>query len=177
MRKMKKNLIRLFACALSAACLLSLAACGGEKEPSESKTTSTPVSSAAQSEASTPAADATAGEDGLFANIEALMASEEMQQQLASTLDDMKSDDMDVAVTGEGNKLVYTFTYKDVGDMDLEELGAALEDATDTLSGTFETIASTLVSTVTEANPTVVVIYKAPDGTELYNHEFGAKAE
>lgn len=174
MRTMKKNLIRLFVCALSAACLLSLAACGGEKEPNESKTSSAPVSSATQSGAGTPASTA-AGEDGLFANIEALMASEEMKSQLASTLDSMKSDDMDVTVTGEGNKLVYTFTYKDIGDMDLGELSDSLSDATETLGGTFETIASSLAATVKEANPTVVVIYKAPDGSELYNHEFSAK--
>lgn len=170
---MKKKLIRLFACALSAACLLSLAACGGEKKSDESKVNSTPVSSAVQ-EDNTPA-NTGADEDGLFANIEALMASEEMKSELDSMLNSMKSDEMDVTVTGEGNKLVYTFTYKDVGDMDLDELSAALDAATDTLSGTFETIASSLATTVKEADPTVVVIYNAPDGTGLYNHEFHAK--
>lgn len=170
---MKKNLIRLFACALAVVCLLSLAACGGEKKSDESKVDSTPVSSAVQ-EDNTPA-DTGADDDGLFANIEALMASEEMKAQLDSMLESMKSDDMDVTVTGEGNKLVYTFIYKDIGDMDLGELSDSLSEATDVLGGTFETIASSLASTVKEANPSVVVIYKAPDGTELYNHEFNAK--
>ena len=169
---MKKNLIRLFACVLAVLCLLSFAACGGEKKTDESKPESKPVSSTVQEDDNTPADTDT---DGLFANIEALMASEEMKSQLDSILESMKSDDMDVTVTGEGNKLVYTFTYKDVGDMDLGELSDSLSDATEALGGTFETIASSLASTVKEANPSVVVIYKAPDGTELYNHEFNAK--
>ena len=168
---MKKNLIRFFACALCNVLLMSLAACGGEKKNDESKTeNSTPASSTVQ-------ADTNAGpdDDGLYANIEALMSSEEMKSQLDSVLESMKSDDMDVTVTGQGNKLVYTFTYKDVGDMDLGELSDSLSEATETLGGTFETIASSLAPLVKEANPSVVVIYNAPDGTELYNHEFNAK--
>ena len=168
---MKKNLIRLFACALCIVLLMSLAACGGEKKNDENKTeNSTPVSSTGQ-------ADVNAGpdDDGLYANIEALMASAEMKSQLDSMLEGMKSDEIDVTVTGQGNKLVYTFTYNDVGDMDLGELSDSLGEATEALGGTFETIASSLAPLVKEANPSVVVIYNAPDGTELYNHEFNAK--
>lgn len=168
---MKKNLIRFFACVLCIVLLLSLAACGGEKKTDESKAeNSTPASSAVKADANQGPDD-----DGLYANIEALMSSAEMKSQLDSMLESMKSDDMDVTVTGQGNKLVYTFTYSDIGDMDIGELSDSLGDATEALGGTFETIASSLAPLVKEANPSVVVIYNAPDGTELYNHEFNAK--
>ncbi len=111
---------------------------------------------------------------GKFATVEDFVKSDIMQKQL----DEMKSQLGDQAgsleVTGEGNKLIYTFTF-DLGDQDAETVGAALENALESASGTFETIATTLKDAVKVENPVVVVTYVASDGTELCSKEFAAK--
>lgn len=136
---MKKTVIRALALVLLAACLLSLAACGGK-----------------------------------FATVEDFVKSDTMQKQL----DEMKAELGDQAdsleVTGEGNKLIYTFTVP-LNGQDAEAMGAALEGALDSASGTFETVAGYLKDAVKVENPVVVVIYLADDGTELCSKEFAAK--
>lgn len=168
---MKKILIRLLALALAACLVLALGACGGRKEgnsaPDNSKTESTPASSAV--------ADNGPNADGKYANVAALVNSDEMQSQLESMKDQFGDTGASLDITGEGNKLIYTFTYADLGDQDAETIATALETAMEQMASVFETIASSLSTQVEAANPTVVVTYKANDGTELFSKEYSGK--
>ncbi len=196
---MKKNLVRLFACAVSAACLFSLAACS--ETASTSKTdSSAPASSAVSSqEESVPSSEAssesiasssavsdadassTALSDdnltssGKFATIEDFVNSSIMQAQFETMKKQVEGDGdegMTVDLTGEGNKLIYTFTYTELDDVDQETLSTVLEAGLDQEADTFEDVASSLKSAVEVENPVVVVTYKAPDGSELCSREF-----
>lgn len=173
---MKKNLVRLFTCAVAAACMLSLAACnsGDKTTSSTAGTSSASVSSAAESSgaASSDAASTTAA--GKFATVEDFVNSDILQSQLESMKSSMGSDGLAIDVTGEGNKLIYTFTYSDLGDTDVETLKAGLESALDQMSSTFEGVASSLKEAVEIDNPVVVVTYVGDDGTELCSKEFSA---
>ncbi len=181
---MKKNLIRLTACALGAMCVLTFAACSGDKPSSSAASTasdpqsSAAVSSAAQSSQaaeSQPASSAAAGglnANGKFDTVEDFVNSDLMQTQLDSMKSSLDDDTMSIELTGEGNKLIYTFTYKDLEGVDAATLGPALESSLENMASTFESIASSLKSAVEVDDPVVVVTYLGPDGEELCSKEF-----
>ena len=172
---MKKNLIRLLALALAVCLVLALGACGGSKEDNSSH----PVdSSSAEGNAdSTPGSSAVGGgltESGKFASIADFVNSDIMQSQLDSMKGQLGGDDSALDIKGEGNKLIYTFTYN-LGDQDPEVISTALETAMEQMASTFEAIAASLKEAVEVDNPVVVVTYKTTDGTELFSKEYSGK--
>lgn len=195
---MKKNLIRLLAAAMGAACVLSFAACGGNNaSKTESGASSKAVSFAAsQADASSPASSAAAPQDissapassaaddqvssaaatDGFETVEDFINSDIMQEQLNSMKESMASSGMDVDITANGNQLIYTFIYQDTKGVDPETLGSVLGTLTDSMAETFEGIASDLAEAV-GADASVVVTYVAEDGSELYSQEFFPAAE
>mgnify|MGYP002551046777 CR=1 FL=1 len=95
----------------------------------------------------------------------------EMQAQVASLQQTMEEQGLNMTITGDGNKLIYTYTYpSEVPDV----MGDALESALQAQSSTFESIAETLKQAVDVDNPVVVVRYLSSDGTEICSMEFGA---
>lgn len=168
---MKKHFIRIISCALAAAAIMSMSACGsttaGSPESAVSSVSST--ASVVSSETSSSAAA-----NGLFATVADFVNSEAMQTQLESMKSDVEEMGMSIDVTGEDNKLIYTFTYADLGDTDVEALSESLASAVDQMADTYESIAAALAEMVGVDNPTVVVKYVTADGAELCAKEFTA---
>ena len=174
---MKKNLFRLMACVVAFAMVLSLAACSGDsKSSSSSKVESSAVSSevasskaAESSEASSKAATGVRTEK--YASVEEFLADPAVKDQLETMMSSL-GDGMDITLTGEGDKLVYTFTFSE--EVDIEATKAAMEEQmnSDTFATTFKGIAGTLPDAIDVANPSVVVTYNAVDGTEIYSQEY-----
>lgn len=163
---MKRKFLRLAACAICAMCVLGLSACNG------SDAASTTSIGGADAETSIVVTN----EDAPYANVEELFADETVAASLRESLRAMESDGIEMEVTGEENRLVYTFTYSSLPEnADLEALGNALGEALDGTEETFSSIAGTLSATVRQADPTVVVRYQAKDGTELISREYTAK--
>ena len=163
---MKKISIRFLALALAVCLVLTLGACGGSNNNSKADNTdSTPGSSAVVDNAPTSGKPATVAD---------LLNTDEMK----SGLEDMKAQFGDTGaaldITGEGNSLVYTFIYDDLGGQDVDTISTALEGAMEQMASVFETIAGSLADQVEQANPTVKVIYKTSDGTELFSGEYSA---
>lgn len=191
---MKKFSVRLTACALSALMLLSLSACGGSASSADSSKAEG-ISSAVEEvkeDASSVAEEISAAESqeeassesttglpasGKFSSIADFVNSDIMQSQFESMKSSLGGDTMDIDLLGEGNKLIYNFTYLDLDGQDLEALGSALASAldTDSMSSTFSSIASSLKDAVDVDNPLVVVNYLAPDGSTLASKEFAAE--
>ncbi len=168
---MKKTLIRLSAAALCAACVFSLAACGGNNA---SGTGSGATGSAVSRAASAVVADeavSSAAASGDFETVEDFINTDVMREQLDSMKESMASSGMDISITANGNQLVYTFTYQDTNGADPETLGSVLGTLTDSMTETFEGIASELAQAV-GGDASVVVAYMAEDGAELYSREF-----
>lgn len=175
---MKKYLIRTLACGLAAACVLALGACGAKNDgkAKDGSTSSATVSSAAPASS---AADSSAAAGGLnasgkYATVEDFVNSDIMQSQLESMKKTLEGSGASLDITGEGNKLIYTFVY-DMGDMDTDAMKEALQPAMDGMASQFETVASSLKAAVDVDAPVVEVICKAADGTELFSNEYNAK--
>lgn len=111
------------------------------------------------------------GGSGKYATMEEYVQSAEMQSQIASLQQTMEEQGLSMTITGEENKLIYTYTYpSEVSDL----MGDALESALQQQSSTFESVAETLKLAVDVDNPVVVVRYLSSDGTEICSMEFGA---
>lgn len=186
---MKKNFVRILACVMAASAILTMTACGSDDNTSStasaagaSSSVSSAVSSAPESSAPAESSEvsSSAGMAGLNANgkfdtIENFVNSDLIQSQLDSLKSSAEDSDMNIAITGEGNKLVYTFTYGE--GTDTEGMAEALEAALDTQASTFEDVAASLTEAVEVEDPIVVVVYADSEGNEIYSREFTATAE
>lgn len=197
---MKKKTLTLALCAAMA--MLALTACGGKKEGSSSAASAASSSvatesSAAGSEASS-APEASAGTDasaapeasagtgssaasaagevslGAFASVEEFAASEDIQNQIASMKEALNEAGIDIAVTGEGDKLVYTYTYQELTDED-GSLAESIKTQMDAQASTFTTVANTIKVAVDVENPVVVVRYLDANGEEIFSGEYPAE--
>ncbi len=190
---MKKNLIRLATSVLGMACVLSLAACGGMGgSPKAGNSSAAPASSAVSaadptvsavesSEASgsisgmVSSAAQNAAVTGKFASVEEFVNSDLIQSQLETLKSTAEESGTGIDITGEGDKLIYTFTYGDLGELDetaKSTMASALESALDAQADTFTGVAASLKAAVEVENPVVVVRYVTSDGEELYSQEF-----
>lgn len=110
---------------------------------------------------------------GKPATVEDYIASDAMQEQITEIKETVASMGMDIEIKGEGNKLIYVYTYQQ--DIVLDGMADALASALDAQASTFEAVATSLKEDVGVENPVVVVKYMANDGTEIYSQEFTAK--
>lgn len=166
---MRKNVIRLLACAFAVVSVLSLAACGGEKTVSSEGTVSTVSAVDSETEVSSALT-----KDGKYATVKDFAESDALQSQIGGVLEGFEGNGISLELVGEDNKLIYNFVYDDIGSMDPATLGSALSDALEGTADTFKTIANVLKTAVDVENPVVVVRYVVADGTELCTKEFTA---
>ncbi len=109
---------------------------------------------------------------GKYATVDEYVNSDAVQAELATVMEQMEGSGMQMDVYGDGNKLVYAYTY-DV-EIDAEQAAPLLEEALAAEADTFEDVAASLKSAVDVENPTVVVTYLNPDGSVIYSAEFTA---
>ena len=97
-------------------------------------------------------------------------------KQLDEQLGSMSSDEFTVEIAGEGNTLIYTFTFGEAIDLSDETIKAAivsaLESGMEQQRSVFEGIADELQEQVEEENVKVRIVYNNADGTEIYSGEF-----
>ena len=111
--------------------------------------------------------------NGKFASMEEYAKSDAVQQQISSVQDMLGDSGMELSVTGEGNKLLYTYTCSGVTKSDA--LASSLESGLSAQEETFTSLASTLKGAVNVENPVVEVIYLDDAGEEIYSQEFAAE--
>ena len=181
---MKRPFARVLALLLTVLMLLALTACQGQAPASSA--VSVAESSAAEpsgAEASAAPASSESSASGQetsaatpYATMEEYVATSEMQQAIESIRSTVDSSLMTVELAGEGNRLIYNFTYQNLEGQDLAALGDALKK---TLEGedmitTYRNIAQALKPVVAVDDPVVVVNYRTPDGTLLAGKEYTA---
>lgn len=165
---MKKGLFRIAVCgALIAAMVLSFTACSND---GGSDGGAANVSSAAAENTSSGTGTNTIG---MFDTVEEYVASDMFQAQIATLTDSLEGTGMKMEITGEGNKLIYTYTYETITNMD--GLAESLEAGMDAQASTFEATASMLKAAVKVDNPVVEVVYIDANGEEIYSREFTAQ--
>lgn len=171
----------LFMCAMMTA--LALTACGGSGDTDTSDDAAqTEADASAEDDASADdaAADDAAADDtavtGKFASIQEFIDSDMMQEQLATQTASLEGTGMSMEITGEDNKLIYSFK---IDDPELSAVmdTAALESSLDSQASTFESVAGILPTAIDVENPVVVVRYLDSDGNELASREFAASSD
>ena len=190
---MKKNLLRLLCGVMALAMVLSLYACGSENgssdqsssqlssssEESSSQVSDDSSSSESESSSDESTTSTSASTSGTYASIQEFLDDPTVKAQLDEMIGQLKEQDdsMSISVTGEGNKLVYLFTFSEAATegADLETMGSALEEAMAGQEANFEGIANSVALVVDVPDPKVVVTYAAHDGTVIFTKEFSAK--
>ncbi len=186
---------KLVLCMVLAFLLMALAACGGEKEskdsalePSsaagtEAAETETKEAETKASEAETETAGTEASEtgtlpaggtsgNGKFATVADFANSSEVQTQLEAQKRSLDGSGMDIAITGEDNKLIYTFTYLEMENQ--EGMAEALQQGLESEKTTFVSVAKSIKLAVDVDDPVVIVRYLDSKGEEIYSAEFTA---
>ena len=110
--------------------------------------------------------------NGKIDSIEAFVATDEMQSQIKEAKESVEDGTLSMDIVGEGNKLVYVYTYQT--DLDIEATKEALATAIEQQASVFENVAKEIKNAVNVENPIVEVRYLAKDGTEIYSQEFTA---
>ena len=116
---------------------------------------------------------ACAQNNGKFASVEDYLANEQVQEQLQPSIDSVKNMGLDLKITGEGNKLIYTYTY--TTQLDEDGVAEQLKEGLNAQASSFEGVGSNLKDVINVDNPVVVVTYLNKDGTVLHTQEFTAK--
>ncbi len=112
---------------------------------------------------------------GRYATIQDFLESDVMQNQLQKLQNTLEESGLNLQITAEGNKLVYTYVFDslgELGDAGIDLMAGLLEDAMEEQRGTFEQLANSLKLAVDMDDPVVEVRYLAPDGTVIYSAEF-----
>lgn len=108
-----------------------------------------------------------------YDTMEAFLAGEKMQSEIASAKSTLDGSGLSLEVTSQENKLIYTYTYEQV--LEIDTARDILKNGLEAEKETFQNIAEELRKTVNVENPVVIVRYLNPDGTEIYSQEFTAK--
>lgn len=185
---MRKKSVKLILCAVLVFAMLALAACGskdGKDSASQPETTTgedgsddsnadaaddSSADAPDDSNADTPD-DSAPAEGGM--TMEEFVNSDELQSELESLKSTVSAQGMDLEVTGEGNKLVYIFTYQDVANQ--EGMAEQLESALDAQKSTYVTLASQLETQMGIDGVVVAVQYIDCNGELIYEAEYSAE--
>lgn len=171
---MKKTLKLILSLGCAAVMALSLAACSsGSSDSSSSDSSSDSSSSSSESTPSSSSDSSSSTASGKYATVAEYVASDELQSQLSSLKESLASSGMDIDITGEENKLIYTYTYPEGTPTD--GLADGLATAIEAQASTFKGVAASLKLVVDTDSPVVVVTYVTSDGTEIFTTEFTAE--
>ncbi|MGO5164287.1 MULTISPECIES: DUF4854 domain-containing protein [unclassified Candidatus Paralachnospira] len=172
MRKTMKTMI----CTTAAVLMMSLAACGGSKtETTKAAETTAEAETTEETLAETTETGDTSPTivEGKFASVAEFAASDAVQSQLSSLKESLSASGMDISISGEDNKLIYTYTYSQ--NVDTSQMADTLKNAMASQADTFKNVASSIKAAVEVENPVVVVRYLNADGSEIYSEEFAAE--
>lgn len=164
---MKKKTLRLMLCTALTVVALSFNACGDGKESKAASKDSTSVSESTDDDSESSAVL------GKYDSVADYVNSDLIQNQISSIKESLAESGMEMEVTGEDNKLIYTYAYTELTEVD--GMADALASGLDAQADTFKSVAKSLRAAVDEENPVVVVRYLDANGDEIYSQEFAAE--
>ena len=154
-----------------------------EKEPSEKEEESSeePESSEEEEEPSEEPESSEEDEEsfnmelpGRYNSIDEYVKSDLLQSQIESMKEAVKDAGIDIELVGEGNKLIYIYTFSDEY-VAMDGFVDAFIESVESQPGTFETVASALKLAVNVEDPIVEVRFISESGDVIYSKEFSAK--
>lgn len=108
-----------------------------------------------------------------FATMKEYAESPDVQKQMQAIADLFKDSGLEFSMTGEDNRLIFTYTYLE--GVETSSFEEAIEEIIEKITPTFEQIAGSLKNVVEVDNPVLVVRYLDADGTEVYSKEFSSE--
>ena len=171
---MKNRIRKLLLLTCAAVAALFITACGGSSDDSAASDDAAQTEDTADDASGDDAAadDSSDGDiTGKYATIQEFIDSDMMQESLQEQMASLEGTGMSMSITGEDNKLIYSFTIDDP-DLSAAIDPADLESSLDSQASTFESVAAVLPAAIEVDNPVVVVRYLGSDGTELASREF-----
>ena len=108
---------------------------------------------------------------GLYDSVEAYLETEEMQEMIESLRASVNG--MNIEVSAQGNKLIYTYTYTDA--VDPSAIGPILDEQMEKQASTFQTVAKQVKLVVNADEVLVQVVFQNPDGTVLSDTQFSSE--
>lgn len=116
--------------------------------------------------------------DKQYASIKEYVEDDEFQKQVEQQMKSYEGMGMSMTITGEGNKLVYTYKYTDEklidDDFTLEDAREYFDEAINGQKSTFTSLCKQLPIYIDVENPVVVLRYYDFDNTLIYEKEFTA---
>lgn len=109
-----------------------------------------------------------------YASIQDFLDDPEVAEQLEGMIADL-GDDIKVALSADGDRLVYTFAFTMGVDIEATRAALAKQMSDPSFASTFEGIAAALREVINVSNPSVVVSYWSRDGVEIYSQEYFPK--
>ena len=128
---------------------------------------------APETDAADDSEDADAAGYAMFDSVAEFAASDLIQDQLTSMKESLVEAGMDINITGEDNKLIYTFSYLEIEKMD--GMAEAIEEQLTTQADTFKSVAKSIKAAVDVEDPVVVVTYVDANEEVIYSQEFPAE--
>lgn len=127
----------------------------------------------AVAEAEADSEDTDAASYTMFDSVAEFAASDLIQDQLTSMKESLAEAGMDISITGEDNKLIYTFSYLEIEKMD--GMAEAIEEQLASQEETFKSVAKSIKAAVDVDDPVVVVTYVDANNEVIYSQEFPAE--
>ena len=156
-------------------CTMSFALMACNSDDSKNNSSSSAASSSQQESSSSEesSSSSSAPASGKYATIQEFVDSDMMQSQLESVVSQAEASGMKFDIYGDGNKLVYAYTFSE--DIDASGMGDALKEALNEQADTFKGVAKSIPAAVDIDSAVVVVKYLNHDGTEICSEEFTAE--
>lgn len=114
-----------------------------------------------------------------YASIKEYVEDDEFQKQVEQQMKSYEGMGMSMTITGEGNKLVYTYKYTDEmlidDDFTLEDAKEYFDNAINGQKSTFTSLCKQLPIYIDVEDPVVVLRYYDFDNTLIYEKEFTAE--
>lgn len=187
---MNKTVLRVLSAVMALMMVISLVACGGDSKSGSSSESSSGSSSSSSSESSaeatpepapesTPDSSESSSAAGTYATVTEFL--EDNRDTISAAIEQTVGgqDKMEISLDSADDSLIYKFIFTDsaMEGIDEEALTAALEEQinADAFTTTFEGIADSVKSVVTQDAVKIEVIYAKADGTELVHKTYTSK--
>lgn len=182
---MKGKILKFVLCMTMTAMVLTFGACGSKEKTEDDKAVveETPepteeVEDAAEDaeEAADETEDAleeSTGSTKMFDSVAEFAASDLIQDQLTDLKASLAEGGMDINITGEDNKLIYTFSYLEITKVD--GMAEAIEEQLTGQEDQFKAVAKSIKAAVDVEDPVVVVTYVDANEEVIYSQEFAAE--
>ena len=107
----------------------------------------------------------------VYKDVETYVGSTQYQDKIEDTIETMDGWGLTLSVYGEGNTVVYSYTYKEQVDLS-EDAKASILESIKSQASVYASILDQIEKETAESQPQIKVVYCNADGSVLVEHTF-----